>query len=101
MTTERRPLPAATSRSASASSIVKRSLSIAGHRTSVSLEDGFWNELRALARREGLSISGLVARIDAGRNGVNLSSALRMHVLDTLLAERERLRRRSEADSSG
>ena len=59
----------------------KRSLSIAGHRTSVSLEDAFWAALKALAERRGLSLAGLVAEIDAGRDGANLSSALRVAIL--------------------
>jgi predicted DNA-binding ribbon-helix-helix protein len=59
----------------------KRSLSIAGHRTSVSLEDAFWTALKALAERRGLSLAGLVAEIDAGRDGANLSSALRVAIL--------------------
>lgn len=64
------------------SAVVKRSLTIAGHRTSVSLEDAFWTRLGDLARREGISIAAMVARIDAGRGRVNLSSAIRVHVLE-------------------
>ena len=67
----------------------KRSVTIDGHRTSVSLEDAFWAELSAIAERRGLSLNALVAEIDHGRpNGGggpgNLSSALRLHVLDDL-----------------
>lgn len=61
--------------------VVKRSLSIAGHRTSVSLEEIFWNDLRALAEKRGLSVAALVAEIDTARGGANLSSALRVFVL--------------------
>ena len=61
--------------------IVKRSLSIAGHRTSVSLEEIFWSELRAIAGRRGRSVASLVAEIDAARGEANLSSALRVFVL--------------------
>jgi predicted DNA-binding ribbon-helix-helix protein len=60
--------------------IVKRSLTIAGHATSVSLEEPFWVELRRLAARENKSLAALVAEIDASRQG-NLSSALRIYVL--------------------
>ncbi len=60
----------------------KRSLDIAGHRTSVSLEDAFWNALRELAASEGISLAGLIARIDAARQGENLSSAIRVYVLE-------------------
>ncbi len=68
-------------------SIVKRSIAIAGHRTSVSLEEAFWRELKALARRRGRSVSALVAAIDAERKSANLSSAIRVFVLEEL-AER-------------
>lgn len=62
---------------------VKRSLTIAGHRTSVSLEGPFWDELKALARLEGRSLAGLVAEVDSDRdpNAGSLSSALRVFVL--------------------
>ena len=58
----------------------KRSVLVAGHRTSVSLEDAFWDVLKELADRRGLSINQLVAEVDEGRSG-NLSSALRVYVL--------------------
>ncbi|HAX91105.1 MAG TPA: aryl-sulfate sulfotransferase [Rhodospirillaceae bacterium] len=60
--------------------VVKRSVLIAGHRTSISLESAFWQELTKIAKRRGLSINQLVAEIDAQRTG-NLSSALRLYVL--------------------
>jgi predicted DNA-binding ribbon-helix-helix protein len=62
--------------------VIKRSLVIAGHRTSVSLEDAFWRRLRALAAERGLSLNGLAAMIDASRDGANLSSAIRVFVLE-------------------
>ena len=58
----------------------KRSVLVAGHRTSVSLEDAFWKVLKKLADRRGLSLNQLVAEVDEGRPG-NLSSALRVYVL--------------------
>lgn len=62
--------------------IVKRSLSIQGHRTSISIEDAFWHELRRIAERDRTSLSQLVARVDASRQATtNLSSALRLFVL--------------------
>ncbi len=64
----------------------KRSLEIAGHRTSISLEDAFWDALREIAAARGLSLAGLVAQVDAGREGVNLSSAIRVFVLETARA---------------
>jgi predicted DNA-binding ribbon-helix-helix protein len=59
----------------------KRSFTIARHRTSIALEEEFWSVLEAAARREQLSLSGLVARIDTGREKVPLASALRLHAL--------------------
>jgi predicted DNA-binding ribbon-helix-helix protein len=59
----------------------KHSLDIAGHRTSISLEDAFWDALREMASAQGVSLAGLVARIDAERDGANLSSAIRVFVL--------------------
>lgn len=68
-----------------AGTIRKRSVIVAGHRTSVSLEPEFWTALRDIAERRGLSINALVAEVDKGRNG-NLSSALRVFVLATFQA---------------
>lgn len=66
--------------------IVKRSVSIAGHRTSISLEEPFWEGLREIAARESLSVQALVGRIDAERSEQNLSSAIRVFVLMKLRA---------------
>ncbi|HUJ98775.1 MAG TPA: ribbon-helix-helix domain-containing protein [Stellaceae bacterium] len=54
---------------------------IAGHPTSLSLEQEFWEDLRELARRRGTSLNALVGAVDAERHG-NLSSALRLFILD-------------------
>ncbi|NWG54962.1 MAG: ribbon-helix-helix domain-containing protein [Hydrogenophilaceae bacterium] len=63
-------------------SLIKRSLSIAGHRTSLALEPEFWAALEEIAAREGVSLAALVARIDAARDGDRgLASALRVHAL--------------------
>jgi predicted DNA-binding ribbon-helix-helix protein len=62
--------------------VVKRSLVIAGHRTSVSLEDAFWRRLRGIAAERGLSVNRLAAAVDASRGGANLSSAIRVFVLE-------------------
>ncbi len=66
---------------ATPSGVIKRSISIAGHRTSISLEEPFWEELQLIASRRGVSIQRLVGEIDEGRAGENLSSALRVFVL--------------------
>ena len=64
------------------SPVVKRSIVIAGHKTSVSLEDAFWMGLKEIAFGRGLTLSEVVATIDSGRAQGNLSSAIRLFVLD-------------------
>lgn len=65
--------------------IRKRSLSIAGHATSVSVEDVFWDELGKIAERDGRSVADIIRDIDVERTG-NLSSAIRVYVLQRLKA---------------
>jgi predicted DNA-binding ribbon-helix-helix protein len=66
---------------------VKHSLTLKGHRTSVSLETEFWEAFQSLARAQGLSLNELAAEVDAGRNGdVGLASAIRVWVLRALTA---------------
>ena len=61
---------------------VKHSLTLKGHRTSVSLESEFWDAFQALARKRGQSLNELAAEVDAGRAGdVGLASAIRVYVL--------------------
>jgi predicted DNA-binding ribbon-helix-helix protein len=62
-------------------SLRKRSVMIAGHATSLSLEEEFWRDLRAVARKRTLSLNALIASVDTTRQG-NLSSALRLFVLE-------------------
>ena len=64
--------------------IEKRSVSVAGHRTSVSLECAFWEELKLAARDERITLNELVTRVDSMRTG-NLSSALRVFILERRL----------------
>jgi predicted DNA-binding ribbon-helix-helix protein len=61
----------------------KRSVVVAGHKTSVSLEQPFWDELARIARARGVSLNSLIGEIDKGRDG-NLSSALRVFVLEAV-----------------
>jgi predicted DNA-binding ribbon-helix-helix protein len=63
------------------SAVVKRSIVIAGHKTSVSLENEFWNSVKEIARARDMTLTELVAAIDANRNHANLSSAIRLFVL--------------------
>jgi predicted DNA-binding ribbon-helix-helix protein len=67
---------------------VKRSLTLHGHRTSVSLEDAFWTEFRRLAAQDGLALNALAERIDEERGDVGLASAIRVHILERALTSR-------------
>lgn len=69
---------------APAAQLVKYSVSIAGHRTSVSLEPKFWELLRVAAAERQMSINALISEIDETREG-NLSSSIRLFVLDELI----------------
>jgi predicted DNA-binding ribbon-helix-helix protein len=64
------------------SQVIKRSIVIAGHKTSVSLEEAFWRSLKDIAHERDLTLSELVASIDSNRRHGNLSSAIRLFVLD-------------------
>jgi predicted DNA-binding ribbon-helix-helix protein len=68
------------------SAVIKRSIVISGHKTSVSLEDAFWEALRELARVQGVTLSTLVGEIDRSRQHDNLSSAIRVFVFERLRA---------------
>lgn len=64
--------------------IIKRSVAIAGHRTSISLEEPFWDELKRIAAAREMSVNALIADIDARRARTNLSSAIRVEILNSL-----------------
>jgi predicted DNA-binding ribbon-helix-helix protein len=64
------------------SPVIKRSIVIAGHKTSVSLEEAFWQGLKEIAATQHVSLTELIAAIDDGRRDGNLSSAIRLFVLD-------------------
>ena len=63
------------------SQVAKRLIVIAGHKTSVSLEDEFWKSLKEIAGERGMTLAELVAAIDGNRQHANLSSAIRLFVL--------------------
>ena len=70
----------------------KHSLTLAGHRTSVSLEPAFWHAFQDCAKRRGIPVNALAERIDAarlraGEGDMNLSAAIRLHVLEDLQAQ--------------
>ena len=62
--------------------ILKRSIVIDGHKTSISLEDAFWNDLKGIAHNQQATLSKLVGEIDGKRQQGNLSSAIRLYVLE-------------------
>jgi predicted DNA-binding ribbon-helix-helix protein len=64
------------------SPVIKRSIVIAGHKTSVSIEDAFWTALKEIAQARQQSVAELIGAIDSARRGSNLSSAIRVFVLD-------------------
>ncbi|MBV2360909.1 ribbon-helix-helix domain-containing protein [Thalassococcus sp. CAU 1522] len=69
---------------------VKHSLTLHGHRTSVSLEDAFWVEFRRIAKSEGKALNALAAEIDTGRDPeVGLASSIRVFILERLRAQRD------------
>ena len=66
------------------STITKRSVVIGGHKTSVSLEEPFWSAVREIAGAQEMSVSSLLRQIDLARRNTNLSSAIRVFVLENL-----------------
>jgi predicted DNA-binding ribbon-helix-helix protein len=64
------------------SSVTKHSIVLSGHKTSVSLEEAFWKALKTIAAVRDMTLSELVASIDANRAHANLSSAIRLFILD-------------------
>jgi predicted DNA-binding ribbon-helix-helix protein len=75
------------------SSVIKRSIVVAGHKTSVSLEDAFWQGLKEIAGRRESTLSDIVAAIDGERSYGNLSSAIRLYVLDHYRGQSDAVRR--------
>lgn len=63
------------------SAVIKRSVAVAGHKTSVSVEDSFWDGLREIAHDRHVTLSNLIREIDSERTHANLSSAIRLFVL--------------------
>lgn len=82
------------------SPVIKRSIVIAGHKTSVSLEDGFWLGLKEIATGRKQTLSELVASIDTRRAGGNLSSAIRLFVLEYYRAAAQASRAQEHAGAT-
>jgi predicted DNA-binding ribbon-helix-helix protein len=78
------------------SPVVKRSIVLAGHKTSVSLEDPFWEGLKEIAKDQRKTLSDLVGSIDTNREHGNLSSALRLFVLKTIRQQQHRISRTAD-----
>lgn len=81
--------------------VSKRSIVIAGHKTSVSLEDAFWEELKKFAEQQRMTLSSVVNDIDTRRSGGNLSSAIRLFVLERVRARAMEVSTRRHAESAG
>ncbi len=80
------------------STVLKRSIVIDRHKTSISIEDVFWTSIKEIARARGVTLSELVASIDKARGpGTNLSSAIRVFILDHYRKRLEELGRRDDA----
>ncbi|HZT26173.1 MAG TPA: ribbon-helix-helix domain-containing protein [Pseudolabrys sp.] len=69
------------------SAITKRSVVIGGHKTSVSLEEPFWNAVREIAGAQHMTVSSLLRQIDVERRQGNLSSAIRVYVLESIRSQ--------------
>jgi predicted DNA-binding ribbon-helix-helix protein len=69
------------------SAITKRSVVIGGHKTSVSLEEPFWNAVREIAGHQQMTVSSLLRHIDLERHNANLSSAIRVYVLENIRSQ--------------
>lgn len=84
------------------STITKRSVVIAGHKTSVSLEEPFWTAVREITQARAMTVSALLHEIDSGRSNANLSSAVRVFVLDYVrqAAVKARLEQSDKGDKS-
>jgi predicted DNA-binding ribbon-helix-helix protein len=78
------------------STVFKRSIAIARRKTSVTLEDAFWKGLKEIARGRDMTLSDLVAAIDSDRRHANLSSAIRLFVLDFFINRSSQLKARRE-----
>jgi predicted DNA-binding ribbon-helix-helix protein len=73
------------------SAVVKRAVAIAGHKTSISVEDAFWKGLKEIAEGRDMTLSDLVTAVNSERKHGNLSSAVRLFVLDHYDEQRKRL----------
>jgi predicted DNA-binding ribbon-helix-helix protein len=69
----------------------KRSINIAGHKTSITLEDAFWDALKKIAVRHNVSVAGLVAAVDKARGEATLSAALRVFILENQTREKREI----------
>jgi predicted DNA-binding ribbon-helix-helix protein len=82
------------------SPVVKRSVKIGGHKTSVTLEDAFWSELKEIAHSQRVTVSNLIEQIDKTRQQGNLSSAIRLHVLEHIRSGQGKEKTKSFVDST-
>ena len=81
--------------------VIKRSVVVAGHKTSVSLEDAFWKGLKEIAGKRDMTLSELIGAIDSEREYGNLSSALRLFVLDFYRTQLSNLKEGRDGSDQG
>ncbi|HZQ12457.1 MAG TPA: ribbon-helix-helix domain-containing protein [Pseudolabrys sp.] len=81
------------------SAITKRSVVIGGHKTSVSLEEPFWSAVREIAGHQQVTVSSLLRQIDLERRNANLSSAIRVYVLENVRSQVAQAREHGDAHS--
>jgi predicted DNA-binding ribbon-helix-helix protein len=81
--------------------VIKRSVVVAGHKTSVSLEDAFWKGLKEIASERDMTLSELIGTIDSEREYGNLSSALRLFVLDFYRTQLSDLKEERDGSDQG
>lgn len=81
------------------SAITKRSVVIGGHKTSVSLEEPFWSAVREIAGHQQVTVSSLLRQIDLERRNANLSSAIRVYVLENVRSQVAHAREHGDAHS--
>jgi predicted DNA-binding ribbon-helix-helix protein len=82
------------------SAITKRSVVIGGHKTSVSLEEPFWSAVREIAGSQQITVSSLLRQIDLERRNANLSSAIRVYVLESVRSQANGLPEQPQANGA-
>ena len=101
MATRKRPVEGQNLQWPLRSGVIKRSIAVGGHKTSITLEDAFWARLKDIARSRNMTLSEIIGYIDSRRNQPNLSSTIRLFVLESALAQRDAPAVDAAAQSAG